>query len=409
MSLLDKASIIITPNGVKPAKLYAYKPDNGNGDLTWTRGTTATRVNSIGNIETVAIDTPRINYPPLGGCPSILAEPQRTNFVPYSNDFTTWTTYNSILTPNIATSLDGTLNGSKLIATIDDTHHIIYHPTAKWDTTEKSFSLFVEANEYSKIYIANGSTAHASWFDLGTGTVEGTGGGFVGKIKDYKNGWFKITATYTATVVSVISIGLYQTFTGNRLVDRKFIGDGISGVNIFESQLEDGGFDTTPIRTNGVILTRLKDLYDRDNVYTNNLITSNGGSWLIDLTNNTVKTRDAIGGGLTLDTNTGGKTNGLEISNTNGTDRFSLSKYVATVLTTLYTTTTNDCKVLFNWDGVLLNIYENGVQVVIDEPFTITAMEFLQGNCIDQSYELKQEVLTSEPLTHEEAIQITTL
>ena len=350
-----------------------------------------------------------VTTPLVMNCPSILLEPQRTNFVPSSNDFTTWTIYNSILTPNIATSLDGTLNGSKLIATIDDTHHILYHPTAKWDTTKKSFSLFVEANEYSKIYIANGSTAYAAWFDLGSGIVEGVGGGFIGKIKDYKNGWFKITAIYTASLVQVISIGLYQTFTGNRLVDRKFIGDGVSGVNIFESQLEDGGFDTSSIRTSGATVTRLKDLYDRNNVYTNNLITSNGGSWLVDLTNNTVKTRDAIGGGLTLDTNTGGKTNGLEISNTNGTDRFSLSKYVATVLTTLYTTTTDDCKALFNWDGVLLNIYENGVQVVTDEPFTITAMEFLQGNCIDQSYELKQEILTSEPLTHEEAIQITTL
>jgi hypothetical protein len=53
MSLFDSASICITPNGVKEGKLYSIKPTDGSGDLSVTRATTATRVNSAGLVEVV--------------------------------------------------------------------------------------------------------------------------------------------------------------------------------------------------------------------------------------------------------------------------------------------------------------------------------------------------------------------
>ena len=80
MSLLDTASLIVTPNGTKASKLYSVVPSDGSGDMTVTRATTATRVNSAGLIETVASNVPRLDYS-NGTCPSILVEPQRTNLV----------------------------------------------------------------------------------------------------------------------------------------------------------------------------------------------------------------------------------------------------------------------------------------------------------------------------------------
>jgi hypothetical protein len=53
MSLFDDASLIVTPNGVKEGKLYSIKPSDGSGDLSVTRATTATRVNSSGLVEVV--------------------------------------------------------------------------------------------------------------------------------------------------------------------------------------------------------------------------------------------------------------------------------------------------------------------------------------------------------------------
>ena len=77
MSLLTQASLVLTPNAGKASKLYSIIPSNGNGDMTVVRATTATRVNSLGLIESVAANVIRLNYD--GSCPSILVEQQRTN------------------------------------------------------------------------------------------------------------------------------------------------------------------------------------------------------------------------------------------------------------------------------------------------------------------------------------------
>jgi len=51
MSLLDDASLIVTPNGYKASKLYSVKPTDASGDMVVSRGTSATRVDSAGLIE----------------------------------------------------------------------------------------------------------------------------------------------------------------------------------------------------------------------------------------------------------------------------------------------------------------------------------------------------------------------
>lgn len=78
-TLFDSASLVITPNGVKTSKLYSIKPNDGTGDLSVTRATTATRVNESGVIVDVPANVARIDY--STGQPAILVEPQRTNLV----------------------------------------------------------------------------------------------------------------------------------------------------------------------------------------------------------------------------------------------------------------------------------------------------------------------------------------
>ena len=67
MSLYDKASLTMTPSGVKNAKIYSNKPYGGNGDFTFARSSIATRVNSDGYIENVVVDEPRLNYSIVNG------------------------------------------------------------------------------------------------------------------------------------------------------------------------------------------------------------------------------------------------------------------------------------------------------------------------------------------------------
>jgi uncharacterized protein with GYD domain len=50
-NLYDDASLIMFPSGYKAGKAYSLKPTDGSGDLTFTRASSATRVNSDGLIE----------------------------------------------------------------------------------------------------------------------------------------------------------------------------------------------------------------------------------------------------------------------------------------------------------------------------------------------------------------------
>lgn len=55
MSIYDDASLIYYPSGYKAGKAYSLKPTDGSGDLTFTRASTATRVNAEGLIETASV------------------------------------------------------------------------------------------------------------------------------------------------------------------------------------------------------------------------------------------------------------------------------------------------------------------------------------------------------------------
>jgi hypothetical protein len=91
MSYFDDASLVLIPSGYKTSKVYSVKPTDGSGDLTFTRASTATRVNSSGVIEAVASNVPRLDYSGGATCPKLLLEPQRTNLVFPSNVATTQT------------------------------------------------------------------------------------------------------------------------------------------------------------------------------------------------------------------------------------------------------------------------------------------------------------------------------
>ena len=85
--MYDKASLALIPSGYKAGStdnLYSVLPANGNGDFNATRGSSATRVNKDGLIESVATNVPRLDYTGNLDCPHLLLEPSRTNSIPYS-------------------------------------------------------------------------------------------------------------------------------------------------------------------------------------------------------------------------------------------------------------------------------------------------------------------------------------
>jgi hypothetical protein len=128
MTLLSEASFLVTPNGYKEDKLYAAIPTNGNGDMTFTRATTATRVNEAGLVELVPY-----------------------NLLLSSEEFnTTWTLdgtgVGQSITPNYATAPDGTNTAYRLqLNRTGGTYSRIIQSVTGL-TTSYSFSVYMKSN-----------------------------------------------------------------------------------------------------------------------------------------------------------------------------------------------------------------------------------------------------------------------
>jgi len=131
MSLIDLASLVLAPTATKEGKVYSAIPDTGEGDMTFTRGSAATRVNSEG-----------------------LIEKERGNLLLQSNTFdTTWIKSNATILTLSAYAKAGTSN-----------------------------FLLLEVTRSGGVFYA--------WFDLSSGVV-GTTSAIDANIESVGNGWYR--------------------------------------------------------------------------------------------------------------------------------------------------------------------------------------------------------------------------
>ena len=71
---------LYVPSGYKAGKAYGVLPNEAAADLAFVRGSSATRINANGLVETMGNNVPRLDYTD-GSCPTLLTEPERTNLV----------------------------------------------------------------------------------------------------------------------------------------------------------------------------------------------------------------------------------------------------------------------------------------------------------------------------------------
>ena len=258
MALFDDASLVTTPNGYKAGTLYSIKPTSGAGDMDVVRATTATRVNSAGLIESVAINVPRLDYL-NASCPSLLLEPQRTNLVLRSEEFSnaSWTKSFATITDNVTTAPDGTMTADKLVDEATLNQHRINQTTTSAIGTN-TFSVFAKKSEKDSILLRVGLSG--AYFDLTNGTASGASG-VTTSIVNYGNGWYKCSIVRTSTVANEIvrinlAIGLNDTY----------LGDGTSGLFIWGAQLEVGSYATSYIPTSGSTVTRNADVISKTGI-----------------------------------------------------------------------------------------------------------------------------------------------
>jgi len=219
-------SITMIPSGYKAEKVYSVLPTNGDGDFTFARSGSATRVNESGLIETVGNNVPRLDYS-NGGCPSLLLEPERRNLILNSQKISLSPVKSGNFVDNFAISPDGTQNATKLTSTSTDP---FFYQNVTFSAADYTSSLYVK----------------------GIGDSIGKEFGFSIKGITHSSNKYIIPSEwkrfdFTATVTSGSgSIGL-------ELPDPSVIGD---EVLVWGWQLEQGSYATSYIPTSGSAVTR---------------------------------------------------------------------------------------------------------------------------------------------------------
>jgi hypothetical protein len=260
-------SIAMIPSGYKASKVYSVLPTDGAGDLTFSRASLATRVNSDGLIEEVLSNVPRLDYSD-GGCPSLLIEPQSTNLLLRSEEFDDvyWVKNNATVTANAAVSPDGNTNADKLVEdTANSTHRI--NPTAFsfLANTNYTFSFFAKAGERTSIVLREGARQGIEYATInlinGDVTLTGVINTLNWNLIDVKavliNGFYRISVTANSTLALTSSffmnIHLYNGTTTS------YLGDGTSGIYIWGAQLEALPYATSYIPTVASTVTRVAE------------------------------------------------------------------------------------------------------------------------------------------------------
>ena len=230
-------------------------------DIDVTRATAATRVDEAGLIKDVLSNVPRIDYTG-GGCPYILAEPQRTNLVDFSESYGTGTyfsiTSGSTIDNTTSTSPSGDNNATQLTST----------GAGKLQTAGKS--LTQNTDYVLSFYAKNVDATEVQSRVLGVG---GSGGSNLIAVSYFSQisttEWNRITHSFNTGTNTSIFLYLSNSLNSG------------GTIQLWGAQLEEASYATSYIPTSGSTVTRNQDQFSRDGV--GSLINSTEGVLFVEM------------------------------------------------------------------------------------------------------------------------------
>lgn len=408
-TLLQQASLLFIPSGYKAGVAYSALPNSGNGDLTWSRNSTAYRTQSDGTIGSVAANVPRLSYM-YGSCPAALLEPQRTNSIRNSIMQGAATGTPGTLPTNYGASTGGLTRSIVEIGTENGLSYIDIR--MQGTATSVNAQIVVDTNTSN-----NASSSQTYMFSLYAKLVSGTA-------NSYQMIWDEWSSTPTYLTSKSITVSLTSTLSRYTLTNStavscatiqpflRFIltvGNSYDfTIRIAQPQLELGAFATTPIFTSGTFATRLADTFTRNNIYTNGFISANGGTWYVELRNNVslIPDRNAFGFWLGSSTTSPTALSTISFRQGGGSNRSGIwfdTTFVAYP-------TTDTAKIAIKWNGLTLDVFINGSKVS-GSPFTFTptisSMQNLIGDA-GRTIFIQAMALFNAPLSDTDCVTLTT-
>lgn len=255
----DTQSLLMTSTAYSVDSMNSVLPTNGDGDFTFARTSTATRVNKDGLIEEVATGKPRLDYPLIDGVvqdtPALLLEPSRTNNLPYSEEFdnSSWTKTNTSATANDIVSPDGNTTADKIVENSSTGEHRISDTLNLTNGSTYTYSVFAKKGErkFLRLRLENagvGSGQINAFFDLENGSTPTSGASII----NYGNGWYRCIASGTANTTSYVA----KINVCDSISTISYTGDGTSGLYLWGVMLELGSYQTSYIKTTTASVTR---------------------------------------------------------------------------------------------------------------------------------------------------------
>ena len=268
ISLASAGSFIVIPQFVQ-----ANSGASTNGDTGYAWGAQlveGTLPKDYLRTET-RLNIPRLDYS-NGTCPSLLVEPQRTNLVLRSQDFSTSPWVNSLdlsISSTIELDPSGLTNAKK--ATNNIPNGIIqFYQLASTALNTYTYSIYVkkDTNRYHSLSLTSGASTserYVVFFDLQNGTVHQVFNTSTpltntsNKIESVGNGWYRCSITATCnTLVYVVGQS-----TNNGTLALNINGDltnaTAGSVFLWGAQLEAGSYPTSYIPTTSAAVTRNAD------------------------------------------------------------------------------------------------------------------------------------------------------
>jgi hypothetical protein len=399
---------LVTGNGQqKLAQHLHITMRNGNFKplpFNFTRSTSATRVNKDGLIEMVTNNKPRIDFLNDSNG-ALLLEPQRTNLVQYSEDFSNayWTKSGSSVVSGF-TSPDGTANAFKMTEDSATSVHKISNNSAIANSFQ-SQSIFIKYDSSQQFIQTTSSRSINNYvnFDILNKTLTNYGTS-VGKIVELSSGWLRLEVYHDSSTTAYWHFITSLTASWSE----SYLGTG-KHLLIFGAQVEAGSYPTSYIPTQGATVTRVAEscsqtppsgiigqtegvIYLQVGLINNNNST-NATKWFMEIRKD-ANNSFGIGSG------------GADVA---PTIRF-VTKISGVASTDAEPAGFSNSKIAIQYTSSNFKIYQNGsLKATINKNIgNYSEIEFMQGAAVDLKMPIKDFRVYNTVLTDAELIALTT-